>query len=73
MMTTKPKRAFRVCKGTYEDKMFYFDTLVEALAFFYYIIKDIPNPKTDYYVMYWDDSEPEGEKWVCFDYDSYKF
>lgn len=73
MMTTKPKRAFRVCKGSIDSNIFYFDTLLEALAFFYSIIKDIPNPNLDYYVQFWDDSQVEGEKWVCFHYDSYKF
>lgn len=73
MMTTKPKRAFRVCKGSIDSKIFYFDTLVEALAFFYSMTKESPNLILDLYVQFWDDSQVEGEKWVCFDYVTYKF
>lgn len=46
------------------DKLYYFDSLSDALLFFYDLCKWRAEYCDILYVQYWDDSQPEGEKWV---------
>lgn len=46
------------------DKLYYFDSLSDALLFFYDLCKCKSELCDILYVQYWDDSQDEGEKWV---------